>query len=499
MHNQPLQGNFWFQRLWLLCLVFVILSCTTSSTSKKNQSPAEEPPEEVVDFGFDKILERGYITAIMDNSSTGFFIYRGKTMGFEYDLLQAFAKSHNLEMRINITPGLEEGFQKLNSGEGDILAYNLTVTKDRKRRIAFTEYLNLVKMVLIQRKPDNWRDLKLHEIERELIRNPVHLIGKEVLVRSHSSYFDRLNNLSDEIGGDIIIIQDDPEIETEAIIRKVAEGEADFTVSEEDIALVNSTYYPNLDVKTAVSFPTQIAWGVRKNATTLLDTLNHWILDMRKNPDYYTIYNKYYKSRKTSLKRTRSEYFSTGGGKLSPYDSLIRKHAIELDWDWRLLAAQIFKESKFDPDAESWAGAVGLLQLLPTTAEEHNVTDLTDPVQNLHAGTRHLQWLQDYFQPVVRDTTERVKFILAAYNVGHGHVMDAIKLTDKFEGDSQKWDDVKEYLLKKSNSQFFNDPVVRFGYCRGVEPVTYVAMIYSIYENYLVLFPEKGDQVKGSI
>ncbi|MEQ9303302.1 MAG: transglycosylase SLT domain-containing protein, partial [Marinoscillum sp.] len=142
----------------------------------------------------------------------------------------------------------------------------------------------------------------------------------------------------------------------------------------------------------------------------------------------------------------------------------------------------------------SWAGAIGLLQLLPTTAEEHNVRDLTDPVQNLYAGTKHLQWLQEYFQPVVRDSTERVKFILAAYNVGHGHVMDAIKLTEKFAGDGQKWEDVKEFLLKKSSSQYFNDPVVRFGYCRGIEPVTYVATIYSIYENYMALFPDKRDQ-----
>lgn len=475
-------------------MALILGACTSGSSSRQQLSPSDEPPEVVVDIGFDKIVERGYITAIIDNSSTGFFIYKGKTMGFEHDLLQAFAKTHGLELRINITPGLEEGFAKLNAGEGDILAYNLTVTKDRKKRIAFTHYHNMVKMVLIQRKPDHWRDLKLHEIERELIRNPVELIGKEVLVRSHSSYFDRLQNLSDEIGGDIIIIQDEPEVETEAIIKKVADGEADFTVAEEDIALVNSTYYPNLDVKTAVSFPTQIAWGVRKNAPDLLDTLNSWIMEMRRDPDYYTIYNKYFKSRKTSLKRTRSEYFSLGGGKLSPYDSLIKLYASELDWDWRLLAAQVFKESKFDPEAESWAGAIGLLQLLPTTAEEHNVRDLTDPVQNLYAGTKHLQWLQEYFQPVVRDSTERVKFILAAYNVGHGHVMDAIKLTEKFAGDGQKWEDVKAFLLKKSSSQYFNDPVVRFGYCRGIEPVTYVATIYSIYENYMALFPDKRDQ-----
>ncbi len=483
--------------------VYVLISCAllgglacTSTSSSKQALLEEEPPEKVVDLDLPKIIERGYLMAIMDNSSTGLFIYRGKTMGYEYELLQAFAESIGVELRINITPGLEEGFQKLNAGEGDILAYNLTVTKERKKRIAFTHYHNLVKMVLIQRKPSNWREMKLHEIENTLIRNPVDLIGKEILVRSHSSYVSRLQNLSDEIGGDILIIQDDPEVETETIIRKVAEGDIDYTVAEEDIALVNATYHPNLDVKTAVSFPTQIAWGVRKNAPDLLDTLDSWILRMRKKSDYYTIYNKYFKSRKSALRRTRSEYFSVGGaGKLSPYDSLIKISADTLGWDWRLLAAQVYKESKFDPEAESWAGAIGLLQLLPATAEEIGVTDLTNPSENLYAGAIHIRWLQNYFEEYIDSEAERTKFVLAAYNVGHGHVMDAIRLTNKFGGDPQNWEEVSDFLLKKSSSKYFNDEVVKYGYCRGIEPVTYVSTILAIHESYVALFPSEQEVI----
>lgn len=468
-----------------------LYSCTSTGSSQQPLSPGDEPPEEVIKLDLSAIKKRGYITAIMDNSSTGLFIYRGKTMGYEYELLQVFAKSIGVELRINITPSLEEGFKKLNSGEGDILAYNLTVTKERKKRIAFTHYHNLVKMVLIQRKPSNWRDLKLHEIENKLVRNPVDLIGKEVTVRHHSSYLERLRNLSDEIGGDIIILEDDPDMETESIIRKVADGDIEFTVAEEDVALVNATYYPNLDVQTAVSFPTQIAWGVRKNAPILQASLNKWILSMRKKSDYYTIYNKYFKSRKSALRRTRSEYFTVGGGKLSPYDSLIQLNAHTLSWDWRLLAAQVYKESKFDPENESWAGAIGLLQLLPATAEEYGVRDLTDPADNLYAGTMHLKWLQDYFEEYVDDPFQRTKFVLAAYNVGHGHVMDAIRLTSKFGGDPQSWEEVSDFLLKKSNSKYYNDEVVQFGYCRGIEPVTYVSSIHAIYESYMALLPDQ--------
>lgn len=469
----------------------MLAQCKQSSSSENQSGPTAEQPEKVADIDLDKIRERGYIIAIMDNSSTGLFLYKGKTMGYEYELLKLFAESQNLDLKINLTKSLEEGFNKLNAGEGDILAYNLTVTKERKERIAFTHYHNLVKQVLVQRKPENWREMKLHEIEKELIRNPIDLIGKEVYVRHHSSYFDRLQNLSNEIGGDIIIVQDEPEVETEAIIRKVAEGEINYTVAEEDIAMVNATYYPNLDVRTAISFPTQIAWGTRKNADNLLMALNNWIMEMRKTTDYYVIYNKYFKSRKASLKRTQSKYFSIGGGQLSPYDSLIKSAADELGWDWRLLAAQIFKESKFDPSAESWAGAVGLMQLLPVTAEEYGISDLSDPVQNIYAGTLHIKWLSRYFADLIEDKDEQMKFILAAYNVGHGHVIDAMELTEKHGGDPQKWDDVKEFLLKKANSTYFNDPVVKYGYCRGIEPVNYVNVILSTYENYLTLYPDE--------
>ncbi|MEM9897291.1 MAG: transporter substrate-binding domain-containing protein, partial [Bacteroidota bacterium] len=264
----------------IVLLTYFLQGCLNKQSSKNdNTKPVRE--EQVVRFDFDKIKERGYLIALMENSSTGLFVYRGRTMGYEYELIQRFCKENGLELRIELVNNLEEAFQKLNNGEGDVLAYNLTVTKERKERIAFTHYLNLQKQVLIQRRPSNWRQMKLHEIEKELIRDPIELIGEEVVVRSESSYAKRLANLSDEIGGDILITPGGKDVETEELIKMVAQGKVKYTVAEEDIALVNATYYPILDVKTAVSFSTQIAWGVRKNAPILRDDLNQWILSMR--------------------------------------------------------------------------------------------------------------------------------------------------------------------------------------------------------------------------
>ena len=472
-------------RYFLILSILVGFGCKPST--KENSSTTKEP-EVLIDLDFEAIKERGYIIALVDNSSTGLFIYKGKTMGYEYDLLKMFADSMGIELQIHIERNLEKAFEKLNAGEGDIMAYNLTVTKERKEKINFTHYHNLVRSVLVQRKPNNWRKLKLHQIEAALLREQVDLIGKEVWVRYKSTYFDRIINLSEEIGGEIVITESNPETETEDLIKQVADGEINYTIAEEDIALVNASYYSNIDVKTPVSFSQQIAWGVRKNSTTLLDTLNHWILKMRKHPDYNVVYNKYFKNRKSIITHKKSEYSTEGGGSLSPYDDLIKKAADTLGWDWKILAAQIFKESQFNPKSESWVGAQGLMQVMPRTAQEYGIKNLKNPKENIKAGTNHLLWLQERWDSKIADSLERVKFVLASYNVGHGHVSDARRLAEKNDEDPNNWEVIADYLVKKSKPEYYNDPVVQFGYCRGHEPVNYVSSILETYDNYTKIF-----------
>ncbi len=468
-----------------------LYSCKKSSESSDTNTQSPEREEVIAELDLDTIISRGHLTAIIDNSSTGLFLYKGEPMGYEFELLTMFCREIGVELRLEVTPSLSEGFMKLNQGKGDILAYNLTVTKERRKRIAFTHYHNLVRQVLVQRKPDDWRQMKLHEIEKMLIRNPIDLIGKEVWVRNSSSYLTRMQNLSDEIGGDIIIVEDYPDVETEGLIRKVAEAQIDYSIADEDVALVNASYYPILDVKTPVSLPQQIAWGVRKNAPDLLNRLNEWIDRMRKTNDYYVIYDKYFRSTRQSRRRVNSEFFSSGDGRISPYDSLIRNAAEKLSWDWRLLAAQINKESRFDPTTTSWAGAIGLMQVMPKTGSRFGASNLKDPAQNIEAGSNYLVWLEEFWRPQVPDSLERSKFVLGSYNVGQGHVMDAIRLARKHGKDTAVWDDnVAFYLLQKSYSKFFNDPVVKHGYCRGIEPINYVSDILSLYDNYLDIIPQ---------
>lgn len=474
----------------ILCIL-MIAGCSTDKSSNKKQQRQVKPPLTTHNpFELDTIRKRGYITAIVDNSASSMFLYRGEPMGFEYELISMFAKSMGLKLKFRITQSIMDGFELLNAGEGDILAHNLTITKERRKIIDFTDSHYTVRQMLVQRKPSNWRKMKLHEIEKLLIRDPIQLAGKEIHVRKSSSYVSRLEHLSEEIGEDLVIIEEE-DLETEAILELVADGTFDYAVADENVAKVMSRFHPNLDANTAVSFPQQIAWGLRHSSDSLKMAINSWLATVKGTASYNELYNKYFKNSLKVREILASDFYSTSGQKISPYDSMIKVGAEKIGWDWRLLAAQISRESRFDPQARSWVGAVGLMQLMPRTAKEYGVHDLRDPIRNIKAGVRHIQWLQGRWLHI-EDSAEQTKFVLASYNVGDGHVRDAMRLAQKHGEDHLQWANVAKYLKLKSKRKYFEDEVVQFGYCRGQEPVEYVQDILFRYNKYLELGAAEG-------
>jgi len=459
----------------------VIISCQRSAFNED----IYPPPAAEIDI--DSIRKRGYINALVDNNSISYFIYKGEPMGYDYELLRLFARHINVDLKINVTTGIVKATGKLNRGEGDIIAFPLTVTKRQRQHLAFTNPHFNSYQVLVQRKPDNWRDLTTDQIDDALIRNPADLIGMEVHVLRQSSYIDRLENLSEEMGGDIIIKVDTADAESEELIRQVAKGGLDLTVADHAIAAVNAAYYPNIDVSTILSLPQQIAWGMRPNAPELMAVFNEWLDEIKQEPTFMVIYNRYYKSPQTSRIRMNSDYSSLGGNKLSPFDDMIREGAAILGWDWRLLAAVIYQESRFNVDDESWAGARGLMQLMPATALRFGATNVDDPVQNFNAGVKYLKYLDNYWLKTIPDANERLKFVLASYNAGLGHITDAQKLASKYRRDPSVWGGhVEEFLVKKSQPEFFQDPAVKLGYCKCVETVNYVREVLDRYDQYSV-------------
>ena len=182
-----------------------------------------------------------------------------------------------------------------------------------------------------------------------------------------------------------------------------------------------------------------------------------------------------------------SPILNAAAGQISKYDHLIKRYAHEVGWDWRLLAAQAYQESGFDPQAISWMGAQGLMQLMPSTARSFGVHNVFDPEQNLRGAAAFIKTLQQRYASVPAD--ERINFILAAYNAGPGHVDDARSLAKKKGRNPDVWQgNVADIVLRMSDSSYYNDPVCRHGYFRGSETYNYVGNIqerWSVYRSKL--------------
>jgi membrane-bound lytic murein transglycosylase F len=324
-------------------------------------------------------------------------------------------------------------------------------------------------------------------IERKMIRDTTQLVGKEVYVKKSSVFKERLTQLSKELGGGIIIKEDSADAETESLIQKVATGEVKYAVADYALAQVNSLYYPNIDINTKLSLPQQIAWGVRKNSPELLAFINKWIGKVKKNRMHQVLYDKYFNSPRFSLTLVSSDYSSLTGDKLSPYDQQLKEASEMLGWDWRLLASVAYQESNFNPNVKSWAGAVGLMQVMPMTAQFFGIHNVWDPKQNIFASARFFKFLDDYWKKTVPNDSERLKFVLASYNVGLSHVIDAQKLSRKYGHKVDVWDNEVEFFLQqKSNPKYYRDVLAAAGYCRCNGPVIYVKQVLERYEEYKI-------------
>lgn len=430
------------------------------------------------------IKKDGKLKALLVYSSTSYFLYKGKPMGYEYELLQRLADHLRLDLEIKVSKDLDLLLEDLIQGEVDIMAYSIAITSERKKIVSFTDPLYVTRQVLVQRKPDNWRKMTLDNIRKQLVQDPLDLIGDTVSVRKNTNYYERLTNLSKEIGGKIFINTLKGNISTDEIIKMVADGKIKYTLANKNLANINASYFPMLDISVPMSSSQRIAWAVRSNSPELLEATNSWLKSQKRKTDYNVIYNKYFKNKRRFKSRIKSEFYSLNSNQISRYDNIIKANADSIGWDWRLLASLIYQESRFDPNANSWVGASGLMQMMPATAKELGVTDRLDPVDNIRGGAKYLKQLYDNFEEV-QDSIQRVKFTLASYNCGYFHVKDAQKLAKFYEIDPNVWDrNVEEMILALRYPKDYNRDFIKYGYVNGYEPFKYVIEIFARYDHY---------------
>lgn len=226
------------------------------------------------------------------------------------------------------------------------------------------------------------------------------------------------------------------------------------------------------------------SWAVREGEDDLSEALNNWYGEGVEVKAQKTE-NNWLHNRTVVHRKVRAPFISRERGIISTYDQYFKTAAQHTGWDWRLIAAQCYQESGFDPNAVSWAGASGLMQLMPNTAAQYGLTSsrLFEPEANVHTAAQHIRHLQAQFANI-GDAEERVKFVLAAYNAGIGHIRDAQALARKHGGNMSRWDDVAYYVQHLSQPQYYRDPVVHYGYMIGSETYGYVQSIMNRWQQY---------------
>ncbi len=228
------------------------------------------------------------------------------------------------------------------------------------------------------------------------------------------------------------------------------------------------------------------AWVVSGNKDDELRQINMWISHMTQSEEFLRISGRY-SGAFDPIKRAER---GVRAARVSPYDDMIRKHAAELGWDWRMLAAVVYQESRFSINSRSRRGAQGLMQVMPNTASYYGIDDLLDPEKNLIAGTRHLKRLQNQFNKDGFEKSELIKFTLAAYNAGEGRIADCRNFAASRQVDCNRWDEIVKIIPLMREDSILEEESVRLGKFKGYETIAYVDSIMSIYEAICTICPE---------
>lgn len=262
--------------------------------------------------------------------------------------------------------------------------------------------------------------------------------------------------------------------DTTDLVKKLESGDVDLIATQLPVSYIHKH---GLLAAGARGNKNQTQWAIRKDENDFASSLNDWFgegveLTIEKKEE------KRFNSRHQVHRKVRAPFISREKNIISTYDNYFKEAAVYTGWDWRLIAAQCYQESGFDPNAISWAGAKGLMQLMPKTADNLGLNEklIFRPKENIATAAKLIRQLQNQFS-YIHSKEEQIQFILAAYNGGIGHVNDAQALARKYGGNPNKWSDVGHYVLNLSKARYYRDPVVKHGYMIGSETFHYVQNI----------------------
>ncbi len=384
-------------------------------------------------------------------------------MGLEYELAKGFADFLGVELEL-ITPPWQKMVSMLQKNRADIIAANLTITNDRKNNMDFSiGILPIQQFVITNNRNDS-------------IRTEQDLTGTTIHIRKNTSYHERLLELKEQGIGLSLQLYDD--LPSEEFIRRVSIDDIPLTISDSHIARLNRRYYPNIQLAFPIEEQQEIGWVVKKGNSELLKKINQYFNQIKENGTFDKLYNKYYGTAEIFDYVDLLKYHDRIDKRLPKYEAKIKAEAAKYGFDWRLIAAMIYQESHFNPHARSYTGVRGLMQLTLVTAREMGVKSRLNPEQSIQGGVKYLNKIYQRFDDV--NSADRIKFTLASYNIGYGHIRDAQMLAEQQEMNKNQWNTMVKILPLLRYRKYYKQ--TRYGYARGTEPVRYVERILSYYE-----------------
>lgn len=497
--------------------LYLILAVTLSwFCACKEQAPQENT-------GFCRFLHEKCLYVTLESGSADYFLYRGQPMGFELELIESFAAFTGC--RFVILPGesIASQLKMLEEGKTDIIASNLNITRSRQLSVAFSHPIYHSKQALVQLAPAYLSDSAVYVDSWEALSQ------REVSVRKNSVFEESLLAYNLPLPKNRRIRIHRSSRTEDELIQAVSQGKLSYSLVSCNKAAHWAFTRPQIDFHLQSDHVQPIAWAMHLKADTLQELVNRWIDSLSATGTVDYLYHKYYeiapektvrsvksgftKMDSVSFRRrmaqremlieeglldesdsafifdikrrsTRMNPVMVGGRSISPYDRLFKKHSRQIPWDWRLLAALVYQESQFESHLVSKKGAIGLMQMIPATARRYGITVRSSAEDQIEAGVKYIRAIYRSLPEEIA-AEEQVYFVLAAYNIGLGHILDARRLAAKYGADPNRWyDNVETYLKLKSRPEYYRDTASRNGYANGPQAVDFVRKIDERYMHY---------------
>ncbi|WP_276373996.1 transglycosylase SLT domain-containing protein [Chryseolinea sp. H1M3-3] len=423
-------------------------------------------------------LERKRLKVLALHSINSFFLYDGEEHGLEYELLQLYAKRGDFAIDIITVENYRQMYDSIATGNFDVAIGTLFVNAAMDSITPFSNTLYHSDVILATSGSNAVDSKKAGAPMNVIHHSPLHFwMHENDSVLQHVR--DSINHLAADLS-------------KELALEKVAKKEYPSLVVDKHDFLIMHSYFPHLTEHRILQREQPVAFAFNPHSLALKDHFNAWHAKQKHSSDYQFTLRKYNDHSAFIKEKLKYEMPVIRKGIISKYDSLIKQHAAKEQFDWKLIAAIIHQESRFRPHIVSPVGAYGLMQLMPSVAKTYkiNFTKLASPDLNIAIGTRYFRWIYNHFDKPEFTEEDKIKFSLAAYNAGIGHIFDARALAVKYKMNPNVWsDNVEVMLLNKGSRKYYTDPVVKYGHCRGYETRVYVRNIMQYYEHYLNFLP----------